>query len=223
MLSLEKPMVVDGITVYRDHADASRFWYLPGRVALAHRSDGAPALSLLTYRPKEGPSGGGGGPGRQGLPNDPSQGGVTVSLRHSMVKLPEVPMRPRRYDDRVGFFTEGFEDYGNVKNHQVEDVQYITRWRLEKKDPTAEVSEPKKPIVFYLGREIPEKWRPWVRKGIEAWQDAFERAGFKNAIVAKDARHRRMHCPPRIRRRPKSPPRRRPRLSSASARLARCR
>ncbi len=137
---------------------------------------------LLTYRPSEGP-----GPGL-GLGRRPGGGGaVTVRLHHSMVKLPESPMHPRRYDDRVGFFTEEFEDYGNVKNHQVEDVQYITRWRLEKKDPNADVSEPKKPIVFYLGREIPDKWRPWVKKGVEAWQDAFEKAGFKNAILAKDA------------------------------------
>ena len=68
----------------------------------------------------------------------------------------------------------------------MEEVRYITRWRLEKKDPNAEVSEPKKPIVFYIGREVPAKWREWVKKGIEAWQPAFEAAGFKNAIVAKD-------------------------------------
>ncbi len=132
---------------------------------------------LMTYRPREAPGPFGGG----------STGGVTVLLHHSMIKLPEDPMRPRRFDDRVGFFTEQFEDYGNVKNHQVEDVRYITRWRLEKKDPNAEVSEPKKPIVFYVGREVPEIWRPWVKKGVEAWQDAFERAGFKKAIIAKDA------------------------------------
>src|SRR5262249_13169187 len=97
----------------------------------------------------------------------------------------EQPMKPRKYDDRVGFFTESFQDYGNIKNHQVEEVQYITRWRLEKKDPNAEVSEPKKPIVFYVGREVPERWRPWVKKGIEAWQPASEKAGLKNATLAK--------------------------------------
>ncbi|MHC5544038.1 zinc-dependent metalloprotease, partial [Singulisphaera rosea] len=116
-----------------------------------------------------------------------SVGAVTVRLHHSMVKLPESLMHPRRYDDRVGFFTETFEEYGNIKSHQVEDVQYITRWRLEKKDSSADVSEPKKPIVFYIGREVPEKWRSWVKKGVEAWQGAFEKAGFKNAILAKDA------------------------------------
>ncbi len=68
----------------------------------------------------------------------------------------------------------------------MEKVQYITRWRLEKKDPKAAVSEPKKPIVFYIGREVPAKYRPWIKKGIEAWQPAFEKAGFKNAILGKE-------------------------------------
>ena len=94
-------------------------------------------------------------------------------------------MKPRRYDDRVGFFNVSFEDYGSPKQ-EVETVSYITRWRLEKKDPKAAVSEPKKPIVFYIGREVPAKWRPWIKKGIEAWQPAFEKAGFKNAIIAKE-------------------------------------
>jgi hypothetical protein len=140
---------------------------------------------LMTYRP------GGGAPqlgplGRRGG-GDSSQGGLTVVLHHSMVKLPDEPMRPRRFDDRVGFFSEHFEDYADGRNHQVEDVRYITRWRLEKKDPNAEVSEPKKAIVYYVGREVPAKWRSWVKKGIEMWQPAFEKAGFKNAILAKDA------------------------------------
>ena len=106
-------------------------------------------------------------------------------LHHSMIELPRQPMKPRRYDDRVGFFNETFEDYGSPKQ-EVESVSYITRWRLEKKDPKAAVSEPKKPIVFYIGREVPAKWRPWIKKGIEAWQPAFEKAGFKNAILAKE-------------------------------------
>ena len=144
---------------------------------------------LLTYR-----RGGGGmifGPGGP-QPNRASQPGgasnsVTVLVHHSMIKLPEEPMKPRKYDDRVGFFTEAFQDYGDVSNHQVEDVRYITRWRLEKKDPSAELSEPKKPIVFYVGREVPDKFRPAIKKGIESWQVAFEKAGFKKAIIAKDA------------------------------------
>ena len=117
---------------------------------------------------------------------DPSQSAVTVLLHHSMVRLPEQPMRPRRHDSRVGFFSQAFEDFGSPE-HRVKETRYITRWRLEKKDPAAEVSEPKKPIVFYVGRGVPDKWRPWVRKGIEAWRPAFEAAGFTNAILAKDA------------------------------------
>jgi hypothetical protein len=94
-------------------------------------------------------------------------------------------MHPRQQDARVGFFNVAFEDFA-APEHRVKEVRYVTRWRLEKKDPEAEVSEPIKPIVFYVGRGVPDKWRPWVKKGIEAWQPAFEAAGFKNAILAKD-------------------------------------
>jgi hypothetical protein len=129
--------------------------------------------------PRRGPRGGGGGGGGGGT--------VTMLVHHSMVKLPDEPMKPRKQDERVGFFTEEFLDYGDIRNHQVEDVRYITRWRLEKKDPDAEVSEPKKPIVYYISREVPDRLRPFIKKGIESWQPAFEKAGFKNAIIAKDA------------------------------------
>lgn len=121
-----------------------------------------------------------------GSRTDPTQSGITALVHHSMVMLPKDPMRPRRYDDRVGFFNVSFEDYG-TDEHEVDEVRYVTRWRLEKKDPKAAVSEPKKPIVFHVGRGVPARWRPWVKKGIEAWQPAFEAAGFKNAIIAKDA------------------------------------
>jgi hypothetical protein len=119
------------------------------------------------------------------IERDPSQSGVTVVLHHSMVRLPDEPMKPRRHDERVGFFTVGFNDYGDSSDHEVKEVEYITRWRLEKKDPTAEVSEPVEPIVWYVSREVPEKWRQACLDGIEDWQGAFEAAGFKNAIIGK--------------------------------------
>jgi hypothetical protein len=144
------------------------------------------AKVTLTYKLAGGPSGGSNRPSPRGARRDPSQGAVTVMLHHSMVQLPEVPMTPRVHDDRVGFFSVSFEEYGSG-THEVENIRYITRWRLEKKDPEADVSEPKKPILFYVGRGVPEKWRPWVKKGIEMWQPAFEATGFKNAILAKDA------------------------------------
>ena len=118
---------------------------------------------------------------------DRTQSGVTVLLHHSMIKLPERPMAPRIHDERVGFFRVGFTDFGDDSDHEAKTVRYITRWRLEKKKPGAKLSEPVKPIVWYVSREVPEKWRAYCIKGIESWQSAFESAGFKNAIVGKIA------------------------------------
>ena len=131
----------------------------------------------------------GGGPPTRGRRGG-GGGSLTILQHHSMVKLPDELMTPRLEDERVGFFSVSFEDYAS-EEHQVEEVSYVTRWRLEKKDSSALVSEPVKPIVFHVGRGVPDKWRPWVHKGIEYWQPAFEAAGFKNAILAKDAPSRR--------------------------------
>ncbi len=117
---------------------------------------------------------------------DSSQSAVTVLLHHSMVRLPKNPMQPRERDARVGYFSLGFSDFASAE-HQVKEVRYITRWRMEKQDPDAEVSEPKKPIVFHIGRGVPDKWRPYIKQGVEMWQPAFEAAGFKNAILARNA------------------------------------
>ncbi|MCH2572839.1 MAG: zinc-dependent metalloprotease, partial [Planctomycetes bacterium] len=124
-------------------------------------------------------------------PSSSSTSGVTTLLHHSMVRLPEKPMKPRLHDNRVGFFTVQFEDYSRDQRHQVENIKYITRWRLEKKEPDAELSEPVKPIVFYVGRGVPQKWKPWIKKGIEMWNPAFEKAGFRNALQAQYAPSRR--------------------------------
>jgi hypothetical protein len=117
----------------------------------------------------------------------PQSSGVTALLCHSMVKLPETQMKPRRFDSRVGFFTESFTDYSDHIDHEAENVQYILRWRLEKKDPEAKISEPVKPIVFYVAREVPEKWKSYVKAGIEDWAPSFAAAGFTNAIIGKYA------------------------------------
>ena len=109
---------------------------------------------------------------------------ATVVVHFSMVKLPEKPMTPRLFDDRVGFFSVRMLDYSQDE-HRSPERRYIVRHRLEKKDPAAAVSEPVKPIV--LIDSYPLKWRPYIKKGIEAWQPAFEEAGFKNAIIAKQA------------------------------------
>ena len=111
-------------------------------------------------------------------------GSATLVLHHSMVKLPEKPMLPRMYDQRVGYFTQSMLDYSRDE-HRAPRVRYIARWRLEKKDPNAALSEPVKPIVYYIDAATPMKWREWVKKGVESWQAAFEAAGFKDAVVAK--------------------------------------
>lgn len=114
-------------------------------------------------------------------------GSATVLMHYSMVKLPKVPMKPRLHDPRVGFFSVRQMDYSREDRHHVVERRYITRWRLEKKDPNAELSEPVKPIVYYIDPATPPKWRPYLKRGVEKWQKAFEAAGFKNAIIAKDA------------------------------------
>lgn len=106
-------------------------------------------------------------------------------MHYSMVKLPEKPMMPRLFDERVGYFFQRQIDYG--KNEQrAKTTTYIRRWRLEKKDPSAEISEPVKPIVYYVDPATPKQWVKYVKQGIEDWQPAFEDAGFRRAIVAKE-------------------------------------
>jgi len=112
-------------------------------------------------------------------------GSATLLMHFSMVKLPEQPMRPRLYDERVGYFNIRQYDYSR-EEHRAPRRTYITRWRLEKKDPAAALSEPVKPIVYYIDPATPPKWAAYVKRGVEWWQPAFERAGFKNAILAKD-------------------------------------
>ncbi len=127
-----------------------------------------------------GPGGGGGG-GQAAGP----QAAQSVLAHWSLVRLPEKPMVPRRFDERVGFFSITQVDFGTSEQRSAER-SYITRYRLEKKDPSAALSEPVKPIVYYVDPATPPQWKPWVRKAILDWQPAFEAAGFKNAIIAMD-------------------------------------
>ncbi len=148
--------------------------------------DNVNVFSTLTYAQHVG-SGSGSGSGRGGfgfMPNrNPSN---TIVMSWSFHRLPDVPMKPRLCDDRVGYFSVRFTDFANVKQ-QVETRCYITRWRLVKKDPSAAVSDPVKPIVFYIDPATPKKWIPWLEKAVDAWQPAFEAAGFSHAIMAKEA------------------------------------
>lgn len=123
------------------------------------------------------------------LPDNQLTGTLSIEMNQSMILLPEDPMVPRYHDDRVGFFSIRQIDYGSDAQ-RAETKRYITRWRLEPKDWDAfnrgELVEPIKPIVYYVDPATPDQWKPFIKQGVEDWQKAFEKAGFKNAIVAKD-------------------------------------
>jgi hypothetical protein len=116
----------------------------------------------------------------------------TYELNSSIVLLPKDPMRPRYYDARVGYFATGYRDF-DANPQEVENTAVITRWRLEPKDEDiekykrGELVEPKKPIVFYIDPATPKKWVTYLIQGVNDWQSAFEKAGFKNAIYALEA------------------------------------
>ncbi len=113
----------------------------------------------------------------------PDPRSLFVSFYYSFMPLPE-PMQARVADERVGFFTVPRTDYTTDLNLKAKS-HLVKRWRLEKKDPAAEVSEPKEPIVYWLDKNIPEKYRETVAQGVLEWNKAFEKAGFKNALVVK--------------------------------------
>ena len=116
---------------------------------------------------------------------------VTVEVSSSLVLLPEKPMMGRLDDPKVGYFTKDLL-YFSDSQQKTEEKKYITRWRLEPKPEDreaylrGELVEPEKPIVFYIENSTPYRWRKYIKQGIEDWQVAFERAGFKNAIIAKE-------------------------------------
>ncbi len=132
----------------------------------------------LTYDPSD--------PSSLSLGTVPDARYLTVTVHYSLSRLPPVPMTPRLADDRVGYFLTARKDFGR---DQQEDywVRMINRRRLISSDPGAALAEPVKPIVFYLDRTIPPAYRPAIVRGVENWQKAFEAAGFKDAIVARDA------------------------------------
>jgi len=125
-----------------------------------------------------------------GRPPSNAVGGViSMELGHAFVLLPEEPMRPRHWDERVGYFSVTQNDFGTEAQRLVQR-RFIQRWRLEPSNPAAyergELVDPVQPIVIYIDPATPEQWRPYLKRGIEDWQEAFEAAGFSNAILALD-------------------------------------
>ena len=139
------------------------------------------ATQTGTTTPVAAPGGGGGGGGAAAAPR------VVSAVGHwSIVRLPEVPMLPRRFDERVGYFSMSLTDFGTTE-HRSAGRQFITRYRLECSDrKSGNLCYPKKPITYHVDRDTPEWLKKWVRAGIVEWQPAFEAAGFKDGIVAAD-------------------------------------
>src|SRR5699024_5021522 len=133
--------------------------------------------NLLTYNASEPPS-------------SSATGTISVVMNHSMVLLPHKKMRARAFDPRVGYFSVHMTNY-STRAQKAEPLQYITRYELIPKDKQAylngELVEPVNPIVYYIDRATPKKWRSYMIEGVEAWNKAFRAAGFNNAIVAKMA------------------------------------
>ena len=139
------------------------------------------ATQTGTPTPAGGQTGGGGGGG--GNQVRPAQ---SVLGHWSLVRLPEQPMMPRRFDERVGFFSIDQVDFGTTE-HRSARREYITKYRLECSErKSGDLCYPKKPIVYYVDPATPEQWKSFVRAGIVEWQQAFEAAGFKDGIVPMD-------------------------------------
>ncbi|SHE59648.1 protein of unknown function [Fodinibius roseus] len=122
-------------------------------------------------------------------PDDPSTSTISLEMNQSMILLPETPMKKRSLDKRVGYFSIDQTQYGGER-HKADKKQFITRYELVPEDKEAyldgELVEPVEPIVYYIDPATPQRWRSYIKQGVEDWQEAFEAAGFKNAIIAKD-------------------------------------
>jgi hypothetical protein len=124
------------------------------------------------------------------LPDNQLTGTMSVEMNQSFILLPEDPMEPRHFDARVGYFSISQTDYSSEKQKAAKN-RFITRWKLVPKDIEAykrgELVEPVKPIVYYIDPATPTQWVPYLKQGVNDWNSAFEKAGFKNAIMAKEA------------------------------------
>jgi hypothetical protein len=132
-------------------------------------------------RPAAGGFGGGGGAGGQ-----PPLRSQTAKMMFSMLKLPDTVMMPRWHDERVGYISSRTYDLSRPV-HKTDQVRFIHRFKLEKKNPAAAVSDPVEPIIYWIDPATPDWLKPWIVEGVNKWQPAFEAAGFSNAIFGKIA------------------------------------
>ncbi len=162
----------------RATVDAARSYV--ERFAAYSRNVNVTAVQSFT---PQGAAPGGGGGGAAAAANAPT----TEKYTFSIAKLPDVPMKPRLLDDRVGYFGVSQRDFSGA-TQRVETKRFISRWRLECSDKkVGNLCVPVKPITYYLDPATPAWLKPWIKRGIEDWQPAFEAAGFYKGIVAADA------------------------------------
>lgn len=163
----KKDFGIKGLDAKRSYINTMRAF--PQNVEIRH---------VLTYK------------GGDDLPDNQITGTMSIEMNQSFIVLPTEPMEPRYYDDRVGYFSVRQTDYSS-DNQRTSQNRFITRWRLEPKDPEAyargELVEPIKPIVYYIDPATPSQWVPYIQQGVDDWQSAFEKVGFKNAIYALEA------------------------------------
>ncbi len=147
--------------------------------------------SVKTFSSSSSPAGLTFGTSAASLPASDVAGAVTMELNNSFIMLPAIPMRKRIFDPRVGYFASEYSVYSDSLQ-KTKTSTFIHHWRLEPKEEDfkrwqkGELVEPKKPIVFYIDPATPKQWRPYLIAGINDWQSAFEKAGFKNAIIGKE-------------------------------------
>lgn len=115
----------------------------------------------------------------------PSGGGSMLTFHYSFATIPKTGYKPRIADDRVGYFLTAVKDFSKSWRERTRFDRYINRWHLEKADPSLDLSPPKEPIVFYIEKTVPVRYRRWVHDGIAEWNKAFEKVGFLNAVVVR--------------------------------------
>lgn len=157
---------------------------------------GSPAATIIetqSHYYTSSVSGGGPGGAAGGLPGVPASQlprfvpdarSLLIGQHFSLAPLPAEPMKPRKADARIGHFSTTVLDFSDDLSHTPRQ-RYVNRWRLEKKDPAAELSEPVKPITFWIDRNVPLAYRDTIRDAILEWNKAFEKIGFKDAVVVQ--------------------------------------
>ena len=170
-----------GLASDRSYIESIRSYPINTEVRTVKTFTSSPSIGLSTPSPFPSSS----------LPAANAAGAITIELNTSFILLPKTPSEKRDYDPRIGFFADDYTVYSDDQQ-KVEEANFIVRWKLEPKPEdvakwkSGQLVEPAKPIVYYIDPATPKKWRPYLIQGVNDWQAAFEKAGFKNAIMAKE-------------------------------------